>query len=626
MNFFTQNVDYCGDEPRSLSAFSFITAALICVLLTCSSASADGNMISAHGGTPGCIAENVDTDLFPGLIPQPPVPMLNHNVLFGWPQSLRGAVPFFGRAATVLDFDMNNDWELSVLTIENSLHVYQNDGANYPGFPLQPYQGNRPQPWVNPDHNSTSAAGDITGNGLPELVYISDIGYLHVVGEDYNQPEPFPVDIGRRRCAGVPLLSDINGNGDLDIVFNVWSTTPDSVDEEAWIYVYTNTGRNLEGWPIPYPRASSSSPAAGDINGDGDVEIVAGNSSLLDDAAHIWAWRPDGMLVEGFPAGSFQTVHGSPSLADINGDGNLEIIFWAASFDENTAGIYAYDGTGNLLENFPFSCPVGHPEGSPSIADITGDGSAEIVFGTFGQNGGSRIYAWSSQGDLLDGFPVQFQSSVVGSVLLADVSGDGTANAVAALAPGGGSSGEIIAVDSNGEIVDDFPITLDDFGGGAFAWMPTIWDIDCDRDLDIIAITTDRRVFIWNTPGLITRDVWLTCKGDMKRSGMRPADNPNHIPGGVEASLPEKSIASAYPNPFNSSVRIRFDSESAVGGIEVRVYDVNGGLVTSVPARRVSRTGWESVFDAGKFNLSAGLYLCRWDGSRSGTLKLLYMP
>lgn len=551
----------------------------------------------------------------------------NFDVQFGWPRSLTGSEAMWGQSITVMDFDGFGDWELAILNTENRLHAFQHDAANVPGFPIRTHLGNRPRSWVNPRHNATTAAGDFSGDGVTDLVYITDIGYLHVVREDETEPQPFPIDIGLNANSGVPVLSDFDGDGELEIIFSSYSSHQDSMNSNALLHVIKRNGEELENWPVFFPRGSGSSPVSGDIDNDGNPEIVIGNSRYLDESAQIWAWKVDGSLVDGFPFGHFHTIGGSPTLADINGDGDLNILFWAADADQNTAGVYVLNGNGETIDGFPVECIPGHPEGNPVVADINGDESPEIVFGTFNPVTGGCIYAWTCTGDLLDSFPLQLDNSVIGSVLLADMSGDGITDIVAALSPVEGNHGLISAWGSDSNVLEGFPISLGDYGGGVISATPTIWDIDRDWDLDLMAVTTDRRLFIWDTPGQVTRDVWLTYKADMHRSGIRPADNPLSSPIVVDKPvIPSKIQFEAFPNPFNSSARIIFRA-SRVDFRKIDLIDQAGRLISQLQSKETVPGEFETVIDSQALSLAAGLYFCRiTNGSSVFVTRLLYMP
>jgi len=90
-------------------------------------------------------------------------------------------------------------------------------------------------------------------------------------------------------------------------------------------------------------------------------------------------------------------IHSSPVPADINGDGNQEIIFAA---DDKLFAINRY---GVLIDNFPFRLTgLNKISSGVAVADINGDGIYEAIFGT----GDGRVYAYDAKGNVLDGFPL----------------------------------------------------------------------------------------------------------------------------------------------------------------------------------------------------------------------------
>lgn len=91
------------------------------------------------------------------------------------------------------------------------------------------------------------------------------------------------------------------------------------------------------------------------------------------------------------------SVNSTPTICDINGDGQQEIILTADN------KIYVINKFGVVLDNFPYSIPnVNSITSGVAVADLNGDNIAEVVFGT----GDGRVYAYSINGKVLDGFPI----------------------------------------------------------------------------------------------------------------------------------------------------------------------------------------------------------------------------
>ncbi|MFQ5558073.1 MAG: FG-GAP-like repeat-containing protein, partial [Acidimicrobiales bacterium] len=115
------------------------------------------------------------------------------------------------------------------------------------------------------------------------------------------------------------------------------------------------------------PTAVDSSPAVADLDGDGTAEVIVGlgstwrsgqNGSLLvldgPSGAIEWRWaggrdRDTIPANTGVPDGWCDGVFTTPAVADVDGDGSLDIVF--AGWDFN---IWAVDHTGTALAGFPF--------------------------------------------------------------------------------------------------------------------------------------------------------------------------------------------------------------------------------------------------------------------------------
>jgi hypothetical protein len=91
--------------------------------------------------------------------------------------------------------------------------------------------------------------------------------------------------------------------------------------------------------------------------------------------------------------GGFGGNRSSPAIADITGDGRLDVIIGIEG--EVDTSMRAYEGATGALE---WSFPVHPPgvDGSPAVGDIDGDGQLEVVF--FAIDG--RVYALDRRADV----------------------------------------------------------------------------------------------------------------------------------------------------------------------------------------------------------------------------------
>jgi hypothetical protein len=109
-----------------------------------------------------------------------------------------------------------------------------------------------------------------------------------------------------------------------------------------------------------------------DLNDDGSYELLF---TSYDDMIHVW--NPiDGAELDGWPVDMGSNSLTEPVTADLDNDGDLEVVTARKS---GLAYVFHHDAT--PYNNFPTSLG-GNVESSPAIGDIDGDGDFEIAFGT----------------------------------------------------------------------------------------------------------------------------------------------------------------------------------------------------------------------------------------------------
>lgn len=151
----------------------------------------------------------------------------------------------------------------------------------------------------------------------------------------------------------------------------------------------------------------SSSPAVGDINNDGTLEVVASVNGSTDvggdGTSKIQAWnaeiREPLWTVAARTGGNHDTYGGtfqSPVVGDVDGNGSLEVLV------ANGGGVVIVDGsTGNPLtcaartcSNLPVLAVGAASKTTPAIGDVNRDGVLDVIFsGAAGRNG--FLYGWT---------------------------------------------------------------------------------------------------------------------------------------------------------------------------------------------------------------------------------------
>jgi outer membrane protein assembly factor BamB len=141
-----------------------------------------------------------------------------------------------------------------------------------------------------------------------------------------------------------------------------------------------------------------STPAIADVTGDGRPDIVVGSLDGTLEAYEL----PSRRLIWSMSVGR-AAIESSPVVVDVTGDGYNDIVVGAMD-----GRVHLIDGpTGHVIRTFselePLHCPPEtdcRPHGffaTPAVADINGDGRLDIIAPSWDHT----VYAWSATGELL---------------------------------------------------------------------------------------------------------------------------------------------------------------------------------------------------------------------------------
>ncbi|MBA3936007.1 MAG: S8 family serine peptidase [Planctomycetes bacterium] len=271
--------------------------------------------------------------------------------------------------------DLDGDGRCEIVTTNNDLYVsvLRGDGTSMPGWP---------QRLISGQAATGHSVVDLDGDGIPEIVVI-DAGstagvYIDAWRLDGSPAPGFPhlyqtANSGTSRFA----LGDIDHDGKVDIVFNGGS--------RGFVYAINGDGMVKPGWPVTITDGGTfpecSAPALADLFGDGKLEIIIAYYDSFTSNLHVMAWRPDGTAVPGWPVimpeGFFLGAF-SPAVGDIDGDGQPDIVMGRMLDESGNSLLAAYDAGGHMLPGWPKTKQLG--SGTPlAIADIDGDGRNELV-------------------------------------------------------------------------------------------------------------------------------------------------------------------------------------------------------------------------------------------------------
>lgn len=286
---------------------------------------------------------------------------------------------------------------------------------------------------VDHDQNLDLVIGVLGGAFNPNLTTADNLYFLrqHPAGQYTVTTKRYlnGVDVGSE---SIPQLVDLDGDGDLDLLL-ANKIDPANL-QSSRIYRFENIGSasdpvfQLRGF-LPIEGSYHYAPAFGDLDGDGDLDMILGSWR------NTVAWydntgdrtEPVFELVHPAIVKLTRGSNSTPALVDIDDDGDLDLFVGEAS-----GAINFYRNTGSpqqpvftLVSDEYQDIDVGR-RSAPVFVDLDGDGDYDMVVGTESdglvvfRNTGSRT---EPRFELTD--PLPFDVFAYSAPVFADLDADG---------------------------------------------------------------------------------------------------------------------------------------------------------------------------------------------------------
>jgi hypothetical protein len=410
-----------------------------------------------------------------------------------------------------VDLDNDGDLDLVAGAADGRLRYFANVGSRQePAFVERLGSGN-PFAAIDVGDFSAPALADLDGDGDRDVLVGAEVGrarYFRNTGsaatavytELTGGANPMPTTFTDERVD--PELVDLDRDGDFDLLTG---------GAGGFVRYYRNTGSasaavfvhqgSINDPFFGFGAGELSSPAFGDLDGDGDADAVVGKSIgslhylIFDTSTQV----PFFLNQEGI-ANPFFGVHvgtySSPVLADLDADGDLDAVvgngLLQVSYFENTGTPGSAIFVRRLGGANPFDdVALGHFT-TPELGDLDGDGDLDLMLGeedgplNFFRNVGSPAAPAFEQD--FEGNPfARVAAGFLSTIELADLDADGDLDALV-----GRDAASLFYLENIGTAAA--PDFIERSGGAdPFAGIgtgglgiPVLGDVDGDQDLDLL--------------------------------------------------------------------------------------------------------------------------------------------
>ena len=405
-----------------------------------------------------------------------------------------------------LEGDDDEDVEIVMSTADGWVYAFHHDGTRVEGFPVRTdpanSEGTDPNNWYDEGILAGVTIYDLDGNDDLEIIVGAGDQHVYAWDHDGEDHAGFPVhcrDTARdadedlspsagNRIVATPAVGDLDGDGDPEIVIGT-NEVYDTV--ESRFYIIHHDGNDHDGGPFAHTDIDEDDPGPGrNFSLLGEVLPVVGRG--IPTAAILADVNFDGLTeftVEG--------IGGQPVMRQWDGEAVWDLKFMNISTE-------AFGPLSDVDDDFSYTL-VNH--GAFGYLDDSGDlaylkGAAGIDFGLAFAEGGLReefdhqLAGWNVRtGAPLEGFPrVMEDWQFFMTPAIVDLNDDGYPEVI------NGSGGYLLrAFNYRGEELEGWPKQT----GGWIVSSPAVGDFDGDGFYDVAVANRLGWAFIWKTEGSV---------------------------------------------------------------------------------------------------------------------------
>jgi len=337
------------------------------------------------------------------------VALLSLTAVFGAPFahsqiSFYGTPTIPGCAAAVIG-DFNRDGNLDVINCAGTVLLGNGNGTFTTGTTLS---------------NVPSFVADFNGDGIPDVLAFTQSGNLFVYLGKGDGTFQTPVET----YTGVPLYSPglavadlVTGNNDADVVVP---------NPTGGVLVFLGKGDGTFAAPVNYASPYAGQLFVGDFTGDGKADVLANGGG----GVFVLPGNGDGT----FQAAKITTYSGGwgvVTVGDLTGNQKLDLVLESSSVYTYVAPISVMFGNGDGTFQQPSNQFTPTVSSSPTLADVNGDGKLDLLVQGFPF---LQVYLGNGDGTFTPGPAYSYNSvSLQGGVIfVGDFNNDGKPDITAA--------------------------------------------------------------------------------------------------------------------------------------------------------------------------------------------------
>jgi hypothetical protein len=320
----------------------------------------------------------------------------NGNASFTLSNRNLGVANAFRIRTADLDGDSDTDY---FLTVNGNPHEIWISAPPAQGGPIKD-SGDR----IGSNRARSLAKGDFNGDGHMDIVMGNSSGVLRLLrntgtGQFIDSPQTLGNGFGNSN--GAVAAGDLDGDGDIDLfVGNTTFSANGDLHDRVWL----NNGNGIfTAGQVMSDDRNAGAVALLDADNDGDLDVIVANM-IIGSSGQNQLLLNNGnatfTATDAFGAGSSHSVE----LGDINGDGRTDVFIGGGRGSDNIQtnhGVWINQGNGTFTKTGQ-DLASGSSE-DVALFDMDGDGdldafcTAELVSGILWRNNGNSTFSLASQ-------------------------------------------------------------------------------------------------------------------------------------------------------------------------------------------------------------------------------------